>query len=76
MVGKANRTLGMLKKTFESSDPKFWKDLYVSLVRSRFENVVQAWSPPLQADIEKVEIVHSRAARIPTGLEKLEYEMR
>ena len=25
MVGKANRMLGMLKKTFESRDPKLWK---------------------------------------------------
>ena len=24
MVGKANRTLGMLKRTFESGEPKLW----------------------------------------------------
>ena len=33
MVGKANKTLGMLKRMFESRDPGLWKDLYVSLVR-------------------------------------------
>ena len=33
MVAKANRILGMLKRTFESRDPGLWKDLYVSLVR-------------------------------------------
>ena len=33
MVAKANRILGMLKRTFESSDPGLWKDMYVSLVR-------------------------------------------
>ena len=33
MVEKANRTLSMLKRTFESMEPKLWKDLYVSLVR-------------------------------------------
>ena len=27
MVGKANRILGMLKRTFESRDPKMWKEL-------------------------------------------------
>ena len=33
MVAKANRTLGMLKKTFRSREPGLWKDLYVSLLR-------------------------------------------
>ena len=33
MVRKANRILGMLKKTFERRDPGLLKDLYVSLVR-------------------------------------------
>ena len=27
MVGKANRMLGMLKRTFESMEPELWKDL-------------------------------------------------
>ena len=27
MVGKANRMLGMLKRTFESRDPKLWKEI-------------------------------------------------
>ena len=40
MVGKANRTLGMLKRTFESREPGLWKDLYVSLVRPYLEYVV------------------------------------
>ena len=37
MVGKANKTFGMLKQTFESSESGLWKDLYVSLVRPRLE---------------------------------------
>ena len=37
MVEKANRALGMLKRTFESREPGLWKDLYVSLVRPHFE---------------------------------------
>ena len=32
MAGKANETLGMLKRTFKSRYPKPWKDIYVSLV--------------------------------------------
>ena len=44
MVAKANRTLGMLKRTFESWEPGLWKNLYVSLVRLHLENAVQAWN--------------------------------
>ena len=74
MVGKANRMLGMLKRTFESREPGLWKDLYVSLVRPHLEYAVQAWNPHLQGD--KIERVQRRATRIPTGFEKLEYEDR
>ena len=71
MVGKANRTLGMLKRTFEKREPGLWKDIHVSLVYA-----VQAWNPHLQGHIDKIERVHRRATIIPTGFEKLEYEDR
>ena len=32
-VNKANRKLGLLKRTFESNDPSLLKDLYVALIR-------------------------------------------
>ena len=76
MVGKVNRTPGMLKRTFESRQSKLWKDLFVSLVRPHLEYDVQTWNPHLQGDIEKIERVRRRATRIPTGFEKLEYEQR
>ena len=41
MAGKAKRTLGMIKRTFESRKPWRWKDLYVSLVRAHLEYAVQ-----------------------------------
>ena len=55
MVGKANKILGMLKRTFESRDLKLWKELYVSLVRPYLEYAVQAWNPHLQSEIDKIE---------------------
>jgi hypothetical protein len=76
MVGKANRTLGMLKRTFESREPGLWKDLYVSLVRPHLEYAVQAWNLNLQRDIDKIERVQRRAIGIPTVFEKLEHEDR
>ena len=76
MVGKANRTLGMNKRTFESKEPGLWKDLYVFLVRPHLEYAVQVWNLHLQGDIDKIERVQRRASRIPTDFEKLEYEDR
>ena len=61
-VGR-NKKLGMLKRTFESMDPKLWKKLYVSLVRPY---AVQAWNPHLQ-EIDKIESVQKKANRIPLG---------
>ena len=76
MLGKANRTVGMLKRTFESREPGLWKDLYVSLVRSHLEYVVQAWNLHSQGDIDKIERVVRRATRILAVFEKFEYENR
>ena len=52
IVSKANRILGMLKRTFICRDPGLWKDLYVSLVRPHLEYAAQAWSPFLEGDIK------------------------
>ena len=53
-----------------------WKYLYVTLVRPHLDYAVQAWNRQLQGDIEKIERVQRRATRIPTGIEKLEYDNR
>ena len=52
MVGKANRMLGMVKRTFVRKDPGLWKYLYVSIVRPHLEYAVQVWNPHLQGDID------------------------
>ena len=36
-VKKANRILGMLKRTFYRRHPRLWRNLYVSLVRPHLE---------------------------------------
>ena len=68
---KANRVLGMLKKTFISRDSELWKKLYTSLVRPHLEYAVQVWNPNLERDIKKIEKVQERAARIPISMKKL-----
>ena len=37
IVGKANKILGMLKRTLVNRDLRLWKDLYVPLVRKHLE---------------------------------------
>ena len=41
LMNKANRMLGLLKRTFESRYPSLWKDLNVALVRPHLEYAVQ-----------------------------------
>ena len=76
MVGKANRILDLLKRTFESRETGLRKDLYISIVRTLLECSVQAWNPYLQGDIDKIERVQRRASRIRTSFEKIENENR
>ena len=66
----------MLKRTFESMDPRLWKDLQVLLAWLHLEYIVQAQNLRLQEIINKIERVQSMAYRTPTGFEKLEYEKR
>ena len=51
-AAKANRVIGMLKKTFVSTDSEIWIKLYVSFVRPQLEYAVQSWCPYLVMDIE------------------------
>ena len=45
IVNKANRLLGLLKRTLICRDPGLWRDSYVSLVRPHLEYSVQVWNP-------------------------------
>ena len=74
VVGKANRMLGMLKRSFEIRDHGLWKDLYFTLVCLHLEYDVQVLNPHLQGDIHKIERVQIRATRITLGFAKLQYE--
>ena len=43
MVGKANKALGILKRSFVSRESKLWKNLYTSLVRPHLEYTSSVW---------------------------------
>ena len=75
-AAKANRILGIIKKTFSSRDSAVIAKLYKSLVRPHLEYAIQAWSPYLQRDIDTLEKVQRRATKMVEGIEELSYEDR
>ena len=54
---KANRMLGLLKRTFISRDIRLWKKLYTTYIRPHLEYASAAWNPHLQQDINTLEKV-------------------
>ena len=76
MVGKANKVLGLLKRSFVSRESKLWKNLYTSIVRPHLEYASSVWKSLLQKEIDELEKVQKRATRIPTDAYKLKYEDR
>ena len=75
-VNKANRLLGLIRRSYEHLDAESMKLLFVALVwpHLEFGNVV--WSPRLEKDKKLVEGVQRRATKIIPGLKDLTYEQR
>ena len=63
-MGKANATLGMIKRNITCKSKNIVTKLYKALVRPKLEYYVQAWRPYLQKDIEKMERVQRRATKM------------
>lgn len=75
-VNKANKIVGIIRRTFVTLDTTIFKALFVALVRPHLEYANQAWSPYLVKDIEMVENVQRRATRMIPELKGLSYEER
>src|SRR6218665_1667917 len=71
---RANRILGMIKRTIVSREQDVVLRLYKSLVRPHLEYCVQAWSPYLRQDIDTLERIQRRATKMIRGLGKFTYE--
>ena len=64
IVSKANRMLGLIKRTYRGLDDiKTLRTLYCALVRSNIEYCSVVWSPYTKRNIEKVEKVQRRATK-------------
>ena len=63
MIGKANKTLGLLKRNFSSCSSHIKERLYLSLVRPHLEYSCEVWSPSTEELKHRVEMVQRHAAR-------------
>jgi hypothetical protein len=72
VVKIANKILGMISRTFQYKTKPVVLRLYKSLVRPHLEYCVQAWRPHLQKDINLIENVQKRVAKM-LGVNKNRY---
>ena len=75
-VKKANRVLGLVKRTFSNLDKVPLPLLFTSLVRSLLEYGNVIWGPFYKAEIIAVEKIQRRATKMIRGLSQMSYEER
>ena len=76
IADKANKILGLIKRSIVYKNEQTILKLYKSLVRPHLEYAQQFWSPTQKNDMKKLEIVQKRATKIIPGLNSMEYEAR
>ena len=75
-VKKANKMLGIIRRTFSYLNKDNFILLYKTYVRPHLEYCQQAYSPYLARDIECIEKVQRRATKLVYSLKGLSYEDR
>ncbi len=75
-VNKANRILGLIRRTFTYLDKDTFLKLYKALVRPRLEFSNAVWSPFLVKDFTLIENVRRRATRLLPGFKAEDYTTR
>lgn len=75
-INKANRMMGLIRRTIDYLTKETFVPLYTALVRSHLEYAQSVWSPYLQQDITRIEKVQRRATKQVNGISHLPYEQR
>ena len=73
---KANRLLGLIKKSFDYLDSDMLTKLFTAFVRPTLEYSNAVWGPFFVLDQRKVEKVQRRATRLLPSLRDKQYEER
>ena len=76
IVNRGNRTMGIIRRTFDKLEPKVFLPLYTTLVRSTLEYGQAIWSPFRKGLIKKLESVQRTATRKVNGMANLTYPER
>ena len=63
ITGKANRTLGFVKRNVKTRNEAVKELAYKTLVRPQVEYASSVWSPHTDKNIKKIEMIQRRAAR-------------
>lgn len=75
-VGKANRILGVIKRTFVTRDKAIIKRLFTTMVRPILEYGNAPRIHQYAGDIDRIERVQRRATKLCTEIKDLPYEQR
>ena len=75
-MNKANRILGLIRRSYQYLDCDSFKKLFTALVRPHLEYSIVAWSPRLAKDKNLIEGVLRRGTKMIPGLKDLSYEDR
>ena len=73
---KANRILGCIKRSMASMARKVIMPLYSVLVRLHLEYCIHMWSPHYSRNIDLMECIQRRDAKMIQGMEHLSYKDR
>ena len=70
---KANRIMGVIRRTYSYLTEKEFCLLYKALVRAHLESNNVIWAPRYKKDVELLEQVQRRATKQVPGLRDMEY---
>ena len=76
VANKANRILGVIRRTFDYMDAVMFTTLYKSLIRPHLEYTNCIWSPILHKDSTLIESIQRKATKLVQGLKDLPYPVR
>jgi ribonuclease P/MRP protein subunit RPP40 len=76
IASKANRMVGLIRRSFKFMDKPTFICLYKAMIRPHLEYEVPVWNPLLKGDSDHLEKVQRRATKLLPEIRDLPYEER